>query len=184
MVKCSISMTRSRDRPGVDHLAQCFHSEPAATLRRWLRVANAIDRNDAGRRTEGLTMNCQRHVTRFVFGALALVLPTVAVAQPFVYPARGQSPQQQEFDRGQCYSWAVQQTGFDPANPRIAIGPPPPQSAPGPDGSMLRGAAGGAALGAIGGAIGGDAGKGAAIGAGVGGLFGGFRRMRQLEEEQ
>jgi len=49
---------------------------------------------------------------------------------------------------------------------------------------MFRGAAGGAALGAVGGAIGGDAGKGAAIGAGVGGLFGGFRRMRAMEEEQ
>ena len=49
---------------------------------------------------------------------------------------------------------------------------------------MFRGAFGGAALGAIGGAIGGDAGKGAAIGAGVGGLFGGFRRMRAMEEEQ
>ncbi len=43
---------------------------------------------------------------------------------------------------------------------------------------------GGAALGAVGGAIGGDAGKGAAIGAGVGALFGGFRRMRAMEEEQ
>jgi len=117
-------------------------------------------------------------------GVVTLSLAGAAVAQPWIYPNLGQSPQQQEFDRGQCYSWAVQQTGFDPANPRIAIGPPPPQSAPGPDGSMLRGAAGGAALGAIGGAIGGDAGKGAAIGAGVGGLFGGFRRMRQLEEEQ
>jgi len=49
---------------------------------------------------------------------------------------------------------------------------------------MFRGAFGGAALGAIGGAIGGDAGKGAAIGAGVGALFGGFRRMRAMEEEQ
>jgi hypothetical protein len=49
---------------------------------------------------------------------------------------------------------------------------------------MFRGAAGGAALGAVGGAIGGDAGKGAAIGAGVGALFGGFRRMRAMEEEQ
>ena len=39
-------------------------------------------------------------------------------------------------------------------------------------------------LGVLGGAIGGDAGKGAAIGAGVGALFGGFRRMRAMEEEQ
>src|SRR5215831_11479085 len=38
--------------------------------------------------------------------------------QPYIYPARGQSPQQEESDKGQCYGWAVQQTGFDPANPR------------------------------------------------------------------
>lgn len=115
-------------------------------------------------------------------GAIVCGLHTLASAQAYVYPDRGQSPQQQEFDRGQCYSWSVQQTGFDPANPRVA-GPPPP-TAPAPQASMLRGAAGGAALGAVGGAIGGDAGRGAAIGAGVGALFGGMRRMHQLEEQQ
>lgn len=116
-------------------------------------------------------------------GMLVAGTPALAGAQAFVYPARGQSPQQQEFDRGQCYSWAVQQSGFDPANPRVAAAPPPPQ--PGmPQGGMFRGAMGGAALGAVGGAIGGDAGKGAAIGAGVGALFGGMRRMRWAEEQQ
>ena len=115
-------------------------------------------------------------------GMLVAGIPALAGAQAFVYPARGQSPKQQEFDRGQCYSWAVQQSGFDPANPRVAA-PPPPQ--PGmPQGGMFRGAMGGAALGAVGGAIGGDAGKGAAIGAGVGALFGGMRRMRWAEEQQ
>jgi hypothetical protein len=119
-----------------------------------------------------------------VYAALLLCDPTLSAAQNWIYPSRGQSPQQQEFDRGRCYSWAVQQTGFDPVNPRVAAGPPPPQYSQGPDGSMIRGAAGGAALGAVGGAIGGDAGKGAAIGAGVGALFGGFRRMRELEMQQ
>jgi uncharacterized protein YcfJ len=83
-----------------------------------------------------------------------------------------------------AWSRCGQQTGFDPVNPRVATGPPPPPAYQGPDGSMLRGAVGGAALGAVGGAIGGDAGKGAAIGAGVGALFGGFRRMREVEEQQ
>jgi hypothetical protein len=119
-----------------------------------------------------------------VCGAVLLCLPAVSGAQPWVYPDLGQSPEQQQFDRGQCYSWAVHQTGFDPANPRTATGPPSPQSSPGPDGSMFRGAMGGAALGAVGGAIGGNAGQGAAIGAAVGGLFGGFRRMRELEQQQ
>src|SRR5438034_2276439 len=131
-----------------------------------------------------------RHSKRFsliVFGTLAFSLPAVAAAQPYIYPDKGQTPQQQESDKGQCYGWAVQQTGFDPANPQVAQAPPPPMY-PGqpqaPQGGMFRRAAGGAALGADGGAIGGDAGKGAAIGAGVGALFGGMRRMRYMEEEQ
>jgi len=34
--------------------------------------------------------------------------PATAAPQPYIYyPEKGQSPQQQEFDRGQCYSWAV-----------------------------------------------------------------------------
>ena len=123
----------------------------------------------------------------FVFGAVVLSLCGSAAAQPYIYPNQGQAPQQQEFDKGQCYSWSVQQTGFDPANPQVAQAPPPPMY-PGqpqaPQGGMLRGAAGGAALGAVGGAIGGDAGKGAAIGAGVGAVFGGMRRMRYMEEQQ
>jgi len=100
----------------------------------------------------------------------------------FIYPSRGQSPQQEQFDKGQCYAWAVQQSGFDPANPQVYPPPPPPPGAP--QGGLFRGAAGGAALGAIGGAIGGDAGKGAAIGAGVGALFGLMRRARWAEEQQ
>jgi hypothetical protein len=105
-----------------------------------------------------------------------------AVPKPYIYPNRGQTAQQEEFDRGQCYSWAVQQSGFDPANPRVATAPPPAPSAP--QGGMFRGAAGGAALGAVGGAIGGNAGEGAAIGAGVGALFGLMRRAEWQEHQQ
>ena len=119
---------------------------------------------------------------------MLLPLPEEAGAQGlYVYPARGQSPQQEESDKGQCYGWAVQQSGFNPADPQVGGPPPPPSYAPqpqAPQGGMFRGAFGGAALGAVGGAIGGDAGKGAAIGAGVGGLFGMMRRRRYMEEEQ
>src|SRR5258705_2961255 len=52
--------------------------------------------------------------------------PPVYSTQPYIYPQRGQSPQQEESDKGQCYAWAVQQTGFDPANPRVAMSPPHP----------------------------------------------------------
>ena len=103
-------------------------------------------------------------------------------SQMYIYPSRGQSPQQEQSDRGQCYTWAVQQSRFNPANPQIPGGPPP-QGGP-PQGGLLRGGAGGAAMGAIGGAIGGNAGEGAAIGAAVGGLFGGMRRRRWEDQEQ
>src|SRR5215831_11049772 len=125
---------------------------------------------------------------RLLSGAMLLTMPAVADAQGlYVYPARGQSPQQEESDKGQCYGWAVQQSGFNPADPQVGGPPPPPAYSPQPQGSqggMFRGAMGGAALGAVGGAIGGNAGEGAAIGAGVGALFGGLRRARERREEQ
>jgi hypothetical protein len=107
--------------------------------------------------------------------------PNSAGGQMYIYPSRGQSPQQEQNDRGQCYGWAIQQTGFNPANPSVPGGPPPAVGAP--QGGLFRGAAGGAAMGAIGGAIGGSAGTGAAIGAAAGGLFGGLRRRRWREQE-
>ena len=110
---------------------------------------------------------------------LALTLDWAAAQNIIAYPARGQSPQQQDRDRYECYNWAVQQTGFNPQTQYAGSTAPPPP----PGGGVLPGAAKGAALGAVGGAIGGDAGKGAAIGAGVGGLFGGMRR-REAETQQ
>lgn len=117
--------------------------------------------------------------------AAALVWSGAALGQGvIIYPDRGQSPQQQQQDQGQCHAWAVQQSGFDPSRPQMAQAPPPPQT--GPQGQVLRGAGRGAAIGAVGGAIGGDAGKGAAIGAATGALFGGMRRReeRMAQEQQ
>ena len=107
---------------------------------------------------------------------VAAILPGPAIGQSFVYPTRGQSPEQQQRDQGECHGWAVQQSGANPA----AMAPPPS----GPTGQVVRGAGRGAALGAVGGAIGGDAGKGAAIGAATGALMGGFRRMDQQRAAQ
>jgi hypothetical protein len=115
--------------------------------------------------------------TRAIIAALGMLTALPAPAQEmFFYPSQGQSPEQQNKDRGECHAWAVQQTGFDPANP-----PPPATAAPAPapQGGLLRGAARGAAVGAVGGAIAGDAGKGAAVGAGTGALLGGMRRRDQ-----
>jgi hypothetical protein len=120
--------------------------------------------------------------SRLAIVAALLAVPGWAppvLAQAYVYPERGQSAQQQQRDRAECHAWAVQQTGFDPANPRVATGPPPaPPTSDAPLGgpSPLRGAVRGAAIGSVGGAIGGDAGKGAAIGAATGALFGAMRR--------
>lgn len=104
-----------------------------------------------------------------MLGAIGLLAGT-ALGQGYVYPAKGQSPQQQQKDQGECSGWAMQQSGANPA----AMPPPP-----GPQGQVVRGAGRGAAIGAVGGAIGGDAGKGAAIGAATGALVGGFRRADQ-----
>ena len=48
--------------------------------------------------------------------------PAVAAPSPqvFFYPQRGQSTEQQDRDRYECYVWAKQQTGFDPSNPSVA----------------------------------------------------------------
>jgi len=127
-------------------------------------------------------------VWRLIVVALVLgAVPGVGLAQQlFIYPDRGQSPDQQARDRWECHNWAVQQTGFDPSAPQMAQAapPPPPPSMGAPQGGLFRGAAGGAALGAVGGAIGGDAGKGAAIGAAVGGLFGMMRRAEQMRQQE
>jgi hypothetical protein len=120
---------------------------------------------------------------QFFIGMAVLSWTCAAVAQPpIVYPARGQSAQQQSQDEGQCYAWAKQSTGIDPAV--VASSPPPQQTDPAVGGGQrvggaARGAAGGAAIGAIAG----DAGKGAAAGAVVGTIAGG-RRARQQQAAQ
>lgn len=38
----------------------------------------------------------------------------VPAAQSYVYPSKGQSPQQQANDRYECNRWAVNESGFDP----------------------------------------------------------------------
>src|SRR5687768_9441844 len=100
------------------------------------------------------------------FWALAVtaILITDAFAQQIVYPAKGQSADQQKSDEAACYSWAVEQTKFDPANPpaqqQAAKAPTTPSgTAPG---AGVRGAARGAVVGEI---VDDDAGTGAAAGA-------------------
>jgi hypothetical protein len=100
----------------------------------------------------------------------------------FIYPEAGQSQNQIEKDKYECYQWAKSQSGFDPMAAPTASTPPPQAEAP--QGGAFRGAARGALLGVAIGAIAGDAGKGAAIGAAAGGLGGGMRRRDQVAREE
>lgn len=87
-----------------------------------------------------------------------------AIAQQFVYPAKGQSPEQQKKDESECHQWAIKQTGIDPSKPVPQAAPAaPPTTATGTTpGAGVRGAARGAIVGEV---VGGDAGAGAAAGA-------------------
>jgi len=108
----------------------------------------------------------------------------LALAQELiVFPAKGQSQEQMEKDKYDCYTWAKQQTGFDPTQSQ-----PPAQAAPaqsqGPQGERIKGAARGAAVGAVVGEIANDdAGKGAAAGA-AGGVMVGGMKSRQSRRQQ
>ena len=119
-----------------------------------------------------------QRVMHTVAGIAMLSLALVAAAQkPIAYPAKGQSAQKQSKDEGECYTWAKQSTGVDPAE--LAAAPPPQQTGSTVGGGeRLRGATRGAVGGAAIGAIAGDAGEGAGIGAVVGTMAGG-RQARQ-----
>jgi OmpA family protein len=93
------------------------------------------------------------------------------------YPAKGQSADKQKKDQAECYAWAKDQTGFDPAtaaavNTDSAAKAAKEQTAQATQGAAVKGAAKGAAAGALIGAAAGDAGKGAAVGAAAGGVGG------------
>jgi flagellar biosynthesis/type III secretory pathway protein FliH len=113
--------------------------------------------------------------------SLLIVSPTLG-DDVFIYPNKGQTKQQQDKDKYECYDWAKQQTGFDPMAQPKATAPPPAQEAK--QGGVVKGAARGALVGVAVGAIAGDAGKGAAIGAAGGGLFGGMRRKDQQRQQE
>ncbi len=116
-----------------------------------------------------------RFITKFIF-VLGLIFGSTSFAQDFyIYPTKGQTQEQTDKDKFECYSWAKNQTGFDPMQLPTASSPPPAQEAK--QGGLLRGAAGGAIIGEI---AGGHGGEGAAIGA----LLGGARRSQQKQRQQ
>lgn len=120
------------------------------------------------------------------FGITATVLATLLAGlwlsaplradELMIYPKEGQSPEQQEKDKFECYSWAKNESGFDPMAPPTATEAPPQQQAR--QGGALRGAARGAAVGAI---I--DDSDGAKKGAWAGAAVGGMRSQDQKRKE-
>ena len=69
-----------------------------------------------------------RNFVRSGFVAAALLLSVSLAAQDLmVYPAKGQSQDQQEQDQFQCYTWARDRTGFDPMEVPRASSPEPEQ---------------------------------------------------------
>jgi hypothetical protein len=109
-----------------------------------------------------------RSITLFSLACAGLMFSSVAIGQQsapkqMVYPAKGQTPQQQATAESQCNSWAVHLWGNTPPNPPVAA---TAQPAPDPgSGPRVRGAAAGATVGAIGGNnVGNAAAKGAVAG--------------------
>lgn len=128
-----------------------------------------------------------------VFAVLILAIFSVSHGQAqeiIVYPASGQSQDQMEKDKFECYGWAKGQTGFDPMKMPTATSPPPSQERKSVGGSALKGGVAGGAGGAIIGGIAGGS-KGARRGAAIGGLSGGAvggmrssRQNRQADQQQ
>ncbi len=117
------------------------------------------------------------------------LMPTTQARPPdtnvYFYPKQGGpsvSPQQQDRDKYECNSWAVQQTRFDPSLPnvppqqrvRVIAGGPPPGAAVG------AGAVTGAVIGA---AVSRpwESGRGALLGAVTGAVIGGIAEVERSE---
>src|SRR6267378_1653583 len=90
----------------------------------------------------------------------------------YVYPTKGQSQAQQDKDRYECHTWAVQQTGIDPSKPSTMTsgGSESTQPYQPSQRHVAKGAGRGAAMGAVGGAA-------------MGGLAGGFRRRDERKQQ-
>jgi len=112
--------------------------------------------------------------------------PTLAQIGMYIYPAKGQSPDQQKADEDACTQWAESQTGLTldagKVDTQAAGQAAAQQTAEATQGAAVGGAARGALAGVAIGAIAGNAGEGAAIGAVAGGLAGRRARKRATAE--
>lgn len=151
--------------------------------------------------THGLAHRAIGRCLRLGAGALCAAVLAACVAEPpprplpppppppinttvYAYPLHGQSPEQLDRDRYECYVWAKNQTGFDPSAPNLpaqarvqVVGGPPPGT--------------GTAVGAVSGAVIGAAvaspwqrGFGALAGALIGGAIGSSADAAQQARQQ
>jgi hypothetical protein len=130
-------------------------------------------------------MNPIWRMITIVFFITALTVGAALAQDLVVYPAKGQSNEQTEKDKFECYGWAKGQSGFDAMQMPTASSPAPSKG----DKSVAGGVVGGGVLGGVGGAvIGGIASgksgakKGAAIGGLSGGALGGMRSHSQNQK--
>ena len=109
----------------------------------------------------------------------------VCAQDPIFYPAKGQSDDQLEKDKYDCYGWAKKKTGFDPIKTPTTKSAPPAkeEKVTGTGGSALIGGGAGAIIGGVAGG-----GKGALAGGLIGGtggaLVGSARSSEQREREE
>lgn len=134
---------------------------------------------------------------RKTLGGIALLClfttTTAPAAELFLYPSRGQSDQQLQRDKFECYEWAKEQTGFDPLNlPEVATRDtqPPPAPAPRPKTSVpetsIKSGIAGALIGAgVGALLRGRRGilTGAAVGGAGGAVIGGAKQSAENRRE-
>ena len=117
--------------------------------------------------------------------ALGFTGPAMSDGDFVVYPAKGQSQDQTEKDKYECYNWAKRESNFDPMKTPTATSPRPVKEKE--TWGAGKGAIGGGLLGAgVGGIAGGGKGAliGGAVGAGSGAAVGGMRRSDQKKREQ
>lgn len=122
---------------------------------------------------------CIKIITTAVILVL-LVLASANASQPesAIYPAKGQSLEQQQKDVIDCQQSAMEKTGHDPNKKPI----PPVQMKTSVGGQAVKGAAGGGLVGAGIGAIAGNVGAGVAIGAGAGAAVLGVKESKTQEQ--
>ena len=110
---------------------------------------------------------------------LGFMIP-VSNADPIVYPAKGQSAEQQQKDESECYRWAKDKTGYDP----MSAADNQVQQAQTKSGGAAKGALAGAATGAIIGDKSKYAKRGAAVGAVAGGANQASKNTKAQQQTQ